>query len=271
MLNAGATIGAVRETDTHGHYLVRSELHTFLSDVIKRELKRKPEETEKGLDLDRLEKRIREALMPHVLETVRRRAAPSASDRREARLHLGDLPRRGRPEHLRPVRNLLTAGSGLRVVQRDQARPRPLLPARRPLPDAGPHPCPRAGDVRAAERAPGYRGGAGSARLHRRQPRRAPPTAASTAVRPTAQRPPLRTTRRCATGVEETLMQDALGSTSAPLREVADPAIASQATCALGDALKHHCRMQRQAAQPSDAEAGRESRTTARWMQAAER
>ena len=39
VLNAGATIGAVRETDTHGHYLVRSELYTFLSDVIKRELK----------------------------------------------------------------------------------------------------------------------------------------------------------------------------------------------------------------------------------------
>ena len=69
VLNAGATIGAVRETDTPGQYLVRSELHTFLSDVIKRELKRKPEETEQGLDLDRLEKRIREALMPHVLET----------------------------------------------------------------------------------------------------------------------------------------------------------------------------------------------------------
>ena len=36
VLNAGATIGAVRETDTRGHYLVRSELHTFLSDVVKR-------------------------------------------------------------------------------------------------------------------------------------------------------------------------------------------------------------------------------------------
>jgi hypothetical protein len=64
VLNAGATIGAVREMDTRGHYLVRSELHTFLSDVVKRELKRKPEETERGLGLDRLEKRIREALMP---------------------------------------------------------------------------------------------------------------------------------------------------------------------------------------------------------------
>src|SRR6185436_18268432 len=44
VLNAGATIGAVRQGDTRGHYLVRSELHTFLSDVIKRELRTKPAE-----------------------------------------------------------------------------------------------------------------------------------------------------------------------------------------------------------------------------------
>src|SRR5436190_10528058 len=120
VLNAGATIGAVRETDTPGQYLVRSELHTFLSDVIKRELKRKPEETEKGLDLDRLEKRIREALMPHVLET---------SDAVLPPLHPIDEVRGFTAEiflnevdqgHLRPVRNLLTAGSSLRVVTRDK-------------------------------------------------------------------------------------------------------------------------------------------------------
>ena len=124
VLNAGATIGAVRETGTHGHYLVRSELHTFLSDVIKRELKRKPEETEKGLDLDRLEKRIREALTAARAGDLGGRAAPSASDRRGARLHLGDhSSTRSTPEHLRPVRNLLTAGSGLRVVQRAKENP----------------------------------------------------------------------------------------------------------------------------------------------------
>jgi hypothetical protein len=120
VLNAGATIGAVRETDTPGQYLVRSELHTFLSDVIKRELKRKPEETEKGLDLDRLEKRIREALMPHTLETV---------DAVLQHLHPIDEVRGFTSEiflnevdqvHLRPVRNLLTAGSSLRVVTRDK-------------------------------------------------------------------------------------------------------------------------------------------------------
>jgi hypothetical protein len=120
VLNAGATIGAVRETGTHGHYLVRSELHTFLSDVIKRELKRKPEETEKGLDLDRLEKRIREALMPHVLETsdaVLQHLHPIDEVRGfTSEIFLSEVE----PQHLRPVRNLLTAGSGLRVVARDR-------------------------------------------------------------------------------------------------------------------------------------------------------
>ena len=120
MLNAGATIGAVRETDTHGHYLVRSELHTFLSDVIKRELKRKPEETERGLDLDRLEKRIREALMPHVLDTsdaVLQHLHPIDEMRGfTSEIFLNEVD----PQHLRPVRNLLTAGSSLRVVPRDK-------------------------------------------------------------------------------------------------------------------------------------------------------
>ena len=120
VLNAGATIGAVRETGTSGHYLVRSELHTFLSDVIKRELKRKPEETEKGLDLDRLEKRIREALMPHVLETsdaVLQHLHPIDEVRGfTSEIFLNEVDQ----QHLRPVRNLLTAGSSLRVVTRDK-------------------------------------------------------------------------------------------------------------------------------------------------------
>jgi hypothetical protein len=121
VLNAGATIGAVRETERHGHYLVRSELHTFLSDVVKRELKRKPEETEKGLDLDRLEKRIREALMPHVLDTsdaVLHHLHPiDARHGFTSEIRLDEVD----PQHLRPVRNLLTAGSGLGVVQRAAA------------------------------------------------------------------------------------------------------------------------------------------------------
>ena len=120
VLNAGATIGAVRETDVHGHYLVRAELHTFLSDVIKRELKRKPEETERGLGLDRLEKRIREALMPYVLDTsdaVLQHLHPIDEIRGfTSEIFLNEVDQ----QHLRPVRNLLTAGSSLRVVARDK-------------------------------------------------------------------------------------------------------------------------------------------------------
>src|SRR5215475_2673808 len=120
VLNAGATIGAVREQGAVGHYLVRSELHTFLSDVVKRELKRKPEETERGLDLDRLEKRIREALMPDVLATadaVLQHLHPIDEVRGfTSEIFLNEVD----PQHLRPVRNLLTAGSGLRVAARDR-------------------------------------------------------------------------------------------------------------------------------------------------------
>ncbi|MEZ0300433.1 MAG: hypothetical protein ACAH24_00060 [Hyphomicrobiaceae bacterium] len=120
VLNAGATIGAVRETDAHGHYLVRAELHTFLSDIIKRELKRKPEETERGLGLDRLEKRIREALMPYVLDTsdaVLQHLHPIDEIRGfTSEIFLNEVDQ----QHLRPVRNLLTAGSSLRVVARDK-------------------------------------------------------------------------------------------------------------------------------------------------------
>ena len=107
--------------DTRGHYLVRSELHTFLSDIVKRELKRKPEETERGLGLDRLEKRIREALMPYVLDTadsVLQHLHPIDETRGfTSEIFLNEVD----PLHLRPVRNLLTAGSSLRVVVRDKS------------------------------------------------------------------------------------------------------------------------------------------------------
>ena len=122
VLNAGATIGAVREAGTRGHYLVRSELHTFLSDVIKRELRTKPAEAERGLDLDRLEKRIREALMPHVLDTadaVLQHLHPIDEVRGfTSEIFLNEVG----DEHKRAVRNLLTAGSSLRVVARDRNR-----------------------------------------------------------------------------------------------------------------------------------------------------
>ena len=172
VLNAGATIGAVRETDTHGHYLVRSELHTFLSDVVKRELKRKPEETERGLGLDRLEKRIREALMPEVLETsdaVLQHLHPIDEIRGfTSEIFLNEVDQ----QHLRPVRNLLTAGSSLRVVTRDKNDPTRLFRACRSLHDARPHQGARAGDGLAGS--PAHRGRPAQASRHRRRPRRAP-------------------------------------------------------------------------------------------------
>src|SRR5262249_56412745 len=47
VLNAGATIGAVRETGAAGQNLGRSELHPFLSHLVKREAKPQPEGTGK--------------------------------------------------------------------------------------------------------------------------------------------------------------------------------------------------------------------------------
>ena len=95
VLNAGATIGAVRESHRNGQYLVRAELYEFLCEVIKKELKNRPDETRRGLELNELEKRMTEALLPHVGETAERRAALPAPDRREERLHLGNLHERG--------------------------------------------------------------------------------------------------------------------------------------------------------------------------------
>src|SRR5262249_25039056 len=82
--------------------------------------KRKPEETERGLDLDRLEKRIREALMPDVLETadaVLQHLHPIDEVRGfTSEVFLNEVD----PQYLRPVRNLLTARSALRVAARDR-------------------------------------------------------------------------------------------------------------------------------------------------------
>jgi hypothetical protein len=120
VLNAGATIGAVRQTEARGHYLVRSELHTFLSDVIKRELRIRAAEAERGLDLDRLESRIREALMPETYKTadaVLHHLHPIDEVRGfTSKIFLKEVGR----EHQRAVRNLLTAGSSLHLVERDR-------------------------------------------------------------------------------------------------------------------------------------------------------
>ncbi len=66
VLNAGATIGAVRKEDATGHYSVRSELYEFLSEVIKRELKANKADATQSLKLNELEDRIAEALIPNV-------------------------------------------------------------------------------------------------------------------------------------------------------------------------------------------------------------
>jgi hypothetical protein len=77
--------------------------------------------TERGLGLDRLEKRIREALMPYVLDTadsVLQHLHPIDETRGfTSEIFLNEVD----PQHLRPVRNLLTAGSSLRVVVRDKS------------------------------------------------------------------------------------------------------------------------------------------------------
>jgi hypothetical protein len=119
VLNAGATIGAVREGRRNGHYLVRAELYEFLCEVIKKQLKNRPDETRRGLELNELEKRMTEALLPQVRETaevVLHYLHPI--DERHgftSELYMNEVS----PDHIRPVRNVLTAGSSLRVVQRE--------------------------------------------------------------------------------------------------------------------------------------------------------
>jgi hypothetical protein len=119
VLNAGATIGAVREARRGGEYLVRAELYEFLCEVIKKELKNRPAETRRGLELNELEKRVTEALLPQVKETaeiVLRYLHPI--DERHgftSELYMTEVS----PDDIRPVRNLLTAGSSLRVAQRE--------------------------------------------------------------------------------------------------------------------------------------------------------
>ncbi len=119
VLNAGATIGAVQHGGQPGRYLVRSELHQFLADVIKRELKQRPHEVKRDSDSNELE-----ALLVAVL-------SPKEGETAEAVLHyLRPIDERNgftseifmeevEPQHVRPVRNVLTAGSSLRVAQQD--------------------------------------------------------------------------------------------------------------------------------------------------------
>jgi len=121
VLNAGATIGTVRQTDRAGTYLVRAELYEFLCEVIRRELRSRPEETRRGLELNELETRMREALLPHVGETadaVLQHLHPiDEKNGFTSEIFMSEVE----PHHVRPVRNVLTAGSSLRVVQRDRS------------------------------------------------------------------------------------------------------------------------------------------------------
>jgi hypothetical protein len=123
VLNAGATIGAVRHTQRADTYLVRAELYEYLCEVIKRELKRRPEESKRDLELNELETRMTEALLPNVGETadaVLRHLHPIESDQGfTAEIFINEVESRA----IRPVRNVLTAGSSLRVVRRDKKEP----------------------------------------------------------------------------------------------------------------------------------------------------
>ena len=98
---------------------MRAELYEFLCEVIKKELKNRPDETRRGLELNELEKRMTEALLPQVRETaevVLHYLHPI--DERHgftSELYMNEVS----PDHIRPVRNVLTAGSSLRVVQRE--------------------------------------------------------------------------------------------------------------------------------------------------------
>ena len=216
VLNAGATIGAVRETDTHGHYLVRSELHTFLSDVDQAGAQAQA----RG---DRAGARPRPAREAHPrsadaatcwrprmrsCSTCIRSTRCAASRRRS-------FSTRSTQQHLRPVRNLLTAGSSLRVVARDKSNSARYLRARRSLHDARPHQGARAGDGVAGP--PAHRGwpAAGMPPSPTAAPSACSPTAAADARPPTARR-----TTSCARSFQETLMES-LGLSLAALRKIA--------------------------------------------------
>jgi hypothetical protein len=119
VLNAGATIGAVQHGGRSDCYLVRGELHQFLAEIIKREIKHRPEQVKRDSDVSELETRMTEALLPQVGETaeiVLHYLHPI--DERHgftSELFMNDVA----SDHIRPVRNVLTAGSSLRLVQRE--------------------------------------------------------------------------------------------------------------------------------------------------------
>ena len=137
--------GAARPTRTATTSCAPSCTPSFPTSI-KRELKRKPEETERGLG----PRSTREA-HPRGADALRaghvgRRPAPPASDRRDARVHVRDLPQRGRPAA--PSAGAQSADGRLEPARgrARQERHGSLLRARRSLHDACPHQGARAGD-----------------------------------------------------------------------------------------------------------------------------
>lgn len=115
VLNAGATIGAVKHDETRAErYLVRSELVEFLSIIAKKAF-----DSDKGnFDLAELEKIVRVALLPHVShnsELVLHYMHP-INERHGfmAEIKLNEVEN----AHARTVRNTLNAGATLDRVQR---------------------------------------------------------------------------------------------------------------------------------------------------------
>ena len=147
-----------------GQYLVRAELYEFLCEVIKKELRLSPEETRRELELNELEKRMTEALLPDVGENadaVLHHLHPiDEKNGFTSEIFLSEVDER----YVRPVRNVLTAGSSLACRAARPQRAGSLLPARRALQGAGTHPCARRACQRARQKS---LGAARSSQSHR--------------------------------------------------------------------------------------------------------
>ena len=119
VLNAGATIGAVKRGQGVAHFVIRSELHEFLSDVIKREQKRDKVSTDQSMAVVSLEREIHKVLLPEVglwAETVLHYMHPiNNADGFSSEIVLEQV----RPEHVLPVRNVLNVGAHRDKVRRD--------------------------------------------------------------------------------------------------------------------------------------------------------
>jgi hypothetical protein len=120
VLNAGATIGAVRREDRPGHYMIRSELYEFLSEIIKRELKANKADATQSLKLNELEDRIAEALVPDIGRganiVLHYMHAANEKDGFSSIIEFNQVA----PENALPVRNVLNVGARFGKVRRYQ-------------------------------------------------------------------------------------------------------------------------------------------------------